>query len=83
MSGGRLHDDVTQEPISEVPGQSCSDSSHARGSTRPRLAGASNDLAFSIPDIDGLRLEHHREFSIGKALVPTARSRRYTVLDWS
>ncbi|MDB6009147.1 MAG: hypothetical protein JWL65_1397 [Gammaproteobacteria bacterium] len=24
MSGGRLHDDFTQEPISEVHGQSCS-----------------------------------------------------------
>ena len=24
MSGGRLHDDFTHEPISEVPGQSCS-----------------------------------------------------------
>jgi hypothetical protein len=28
----------------------------------------------SIPDIDGLRLEHHREFTIGKALSHEAKS---------
>ena len=45
MSGGKLHDDFTQEPIPEVPGQSCSGESvtnfspafHAHGATLAHL----------------------------------------------
>jgi hypothetical protein len=62
MSGGRLHDDFTQEPISEVPGQSCSGESvtnfspafHARSSARRNSLRAFREIARRIKRVGRL-----------------------------
>ena len=62
MSGGRLHDDFTQEPISEVPGQSCSGESvtnfspafHARSSARRNSLRAFSERSRGVSSVGRL-----------------------------